>query len=151
MFRKSLRRLRKSRICRVNERKKQLKQEYSQSSRPAGVFQIRNLTNGKVFVGSSANLPGIFNRHEFQLKAGGHPNKKLQADWNEFGAENFEFEILEEIVPRETPNYDLRADLEFFEDLWLEKLAPYGECGYNEKKKTRAERLKMIAANRSKD
>ncbi len=35
-----------------------------------GVFQIRNLTNEKVFVGSSLNLDGIFNRHKFALNAG---------------------------------------------------------------------------------
>jgi hypothetical protein len=135
----------------MSDRKKQLKQEYAQGNRAAGVFQIRNTVNEKVFVGSSPNLSGIFNRHEFQLKAGGHPNKMLQVDWNEFGAEKFAFEILEEVVPRENPGYDLRSDLNFFEDLWLEKLEPYGERGYNEKKKTRAERLQMIAENHSRD
>jgi group I intron endonuclease len=133
----------------MSERKKQLKQEYAQTPRAAGVFQIRNTVNEKVFVGSNTNLSGIFNRHEFQLKADGHPNKKLQSDWNEFGAEKFAFEVLEEVEPRDNPNYDLRADLEFYENIWLEKLEPYGERGYNEKKITRDERLKMIAANRS--
>lgn len=111
-----------------------------------GVFQIRNLTNEKVFVSSSMNLDGIFNRHEFQLKMGGHPNKDLQKDWNALGSENFAFEILEELEPRE--NLDDKAELAFLEDLWLEKLAPYGERGYNERKKTREERLRMISANR---
>ena len=128
--------------------KRELKREYKQNLRPMGVFQIRNTVNEKVFIGSTLNLPGIFNRHEFQLKMGGHPNKILQADWNEFGAENFEFEILEEVFPRENPDYDYAADLEVLEDLWLEKLEPYGERGYNERKKTREERLRMIAANR---
>lgn len=130
--------------------RKELKREYKQNLRPMGVFQIRNTVNEKVFIGSTLNLPGIFNRHEFQLKMGGHPNKILQADWNVFGAENFEFEILEEVFPRENPDYDYAADLEVLEDLWLEKLEPYGERGYNERKKTREERLRMIAANRLK-
>ena len=111
-----------------------------------GVFQIRNLANEKLFVGSSMNLEGIFNRHEFQLKMGGHPNKSLQKDWNALGAENFAFEILEELESRE--NLDDEAELTFLEDLWLEKLEPYGEKGYNERKKTREERLRMIAANK---
>jgi hypothetical protein len=34
------------------------------------------------------------------------------------------------------------------EDLWLEKLEPYGEKGYNERKLSREERLRMIAANK---
>ena len=33
-------------------------------------------------------------------------------------------------------------------DLWLEKLEPYDLKGYNVRKKTREERLRMIAANR---
>ncbi len=113
-----------------------------------GVFQIRNTVNEKVFIGSTLNLDGIFNRHEFQLKAGVHQNKSLQSDWNEFSADKFEFEILEEVFPRENPDYNYESDLEVLENLWLEKYQPFGEKGYNERKKTREERLRMIAANR---
>jgi group I intron endonuclease len=113
-----------------------------------GIFQIRNLRNEKVFVGSTPNLDAALNRHRFQLDAGAHPSKTLQKDWNEIGSENFVFEILEELPPRDDPNYDYSLDLETLEDLWLEKLEPYDECGYNERKKTREERLRMIAAKK---
>ncbi|MDQ6785689.1 MAG: GIY-YIG nuclease family protein [Acidobacteriota bacterium] len=126
--------------------KKEAKQNYKLNLRPAGVFQVRNMREEKVFVGSSLNLDGIFNRHEFQLKLNGHPNKRLQADWNELGKDCFAFEILEQIESRE--NLDYKTELEFLEDLWLEKLQPYGTRGYNEPKKTREERLQMIAENR---
>ena len=115
--------------------KKELIQQYKLTNRPMGIYQIRNLVNGKVFVESSVNLTGILNRQKFALKLNGHKNKQLQADWNEFGAENFAFEILEEIVQRE--NLDIKAELEFLEDLWLEKLKPFGDKGYNQRKKTR--------------
>ncbi len=36
--------------------KKDLKREYKETRQTIGVFQIRNLTNEKVFVGSSLNL-----------------------------------------------------------------------------------------------
>ncbi len=126
--------------------KKDLKREYKETQQTMGVFQIRNLTNEKVFVGSSLNLDGIFNRHKFALNAGSHQNKALQADWNEFGAENFAFEILEELEPRE--QLDVKRELEFLEDLWLENKEPFDPKGYNERKMTREERLQMIAANR---
>lgn len=129
--------------------RKQLKREYKDAMRPMGIYQIRNLVNEKVFVGSTLNLNGIFNRHLFQLEIGGNPNKSLQEDWKSHGRENFAFEVLEEVFPRENPDYDYRSDLECLEDLWLEKLEPYGERGYNERKKTREERLQMISANRS--
>ena len=128
--------------------KKDLKRKYKETLRPMGVFQIRNTVNEKVFIGSTLNVDGVFNRHRFQLNAGNHPSKTLQSDWNELGSESFAFEVLEEIFPRENPDYDYATDLEVLEDLWLEKLQSYGEKGYNERKKTRAERLRMIADNK---
>lgn len=122
--------------------------EYKLSHRPMGVFQIRNTTNDKVLVDSSTNIPGKINRHRFALNMGSHSSKALQADWNELGETHFEFETIEPVEPRDDPNYDYAADLVTLEDLWLEKLEPYGEKGYNERKKTREERLRMIAANR---
>ena len=65
--------------------KKAAIREYKLSHRPMGVFQILCLRNDKVFIDSSKNIPGKINRHRFQLKAGVHPAKALQADWNEFG------------------------------------------------------------------
>ena len=113
-----------------------------------GVFQIGNTVNDRGSVDSSINVPGKINRHKFQLNAGVHPGKSLQSDWNEHGEAAFEFEILEDVMPREDPAYNYAADLDFLENLWLEKLMPYGERGYNERKKTREERLRMITANR---
>ena len=126
--------------------KKELKQNYKLTQRPMGIFQIRNLTNEKVFIGKSENLEGILNRHEFALKANGHQNKQLQADWNELGADKFAFEILDELEFQE--NLDVKKELEFLEDLWLEKLQPFGEKGYNEPKMTSEQRLQMIAEKR---
>ena len=127
--------------------KKDLKREYLETKIPMGVYQIRNLTNEKVFVGSSLNLSGIFNRYKFALVAGNHPNKALQTDWNALGADKFAFEVLEELEAR--AGLDDKAELAVLEDLWLEKLEPYGERGYNERKLTREERLRMIAANKT--
>lgn len=130
--------------------KKQAKLDYKLNPRQMGVFQIRNLTSEKVFITSSIDVPGFINRLKTQLNANAHPSKSLQMDWNELGSESFAFEILEEVSPRNNPDYDYKADLKFLEDLWLEKEEPYGDAGYNEKKMTREERLQMIAANRNK-
>lgn len=113
-----------------------------------GVYLVRNLVNDKVFIGSTMNLSAAFNGIRFKLFAGAHPSKSLEADWKQYGSGKFEFEVLEEVFPRDDPGYDYAADLETLEDLWLEKLEPYDDKGYNERKKTREERLRMIAANR---
>jgi len=124
------------------------RREYKMSHRPMGVFQIRNTTNDRVFVDSSTNIPGKVNRHKFTLNAGLHESKTLQTDWNDLGETAFEFETLEPVEPRDDQNYNYAADLETLEDLWLEKLEPYGDNGYNKRKLTRDERLAMIRANR---
>jgi len=127
----------------LKENQKQLKKEYQQSVRAMGVFLIRNNLSDKVFLGSSPNLHGILNRHKFQLEMGNHPNKALQADWNELGSDSFAFEIVDELAPREEVDY--RAELAFLEDLWLEKLQPFGDRGYNMPKLSRAEKLQRIS------
>jgi hypothetical protein len=131
----------------MKQDKKQLKKNYQQSARPMGVFLIRNNLSDKVFLVSSLDLPGAINRHKFHLKNGNHPNKSLQADWNELGSNSFAFEIVDELSPREGVAFDYRKDLGFLEDLWLEKLKPFGERGYNVPKLSRAERLRRITEN----
>lgn len=135
-------------VNQLDVNRKEAKLNYKMSHRPMGIFQIRNKINEKSFVDSSIDIPGKINRHKFQLNAGVHPSKPLQADWNESGPDAFEFEMLELLEPRKDPNYDYKSDLETLEVLWLEKLKPYVDNGYNEPKKTREERLRMIATNR---
>ena len=129
----------------MNPRHKQLKKNYQQNAPPMGVFLIRNTVNDRVFLGSSLNLPGIINRHKFQLANGNHPNKQLQSDWNELGSNKFAFEIVDELPTRSGTDVDYRTELNSLENLWLEKLQPFGDRGYNERPLTRAERLRRIA------
>lgn len=124
------------------------KLKYNASRRPMGIYLIRNLVNGKVFIGSTANLDAVFNSIRFKLYAGSHSSKSLEADWKEYGTGKFAFEVLEELSPREAPNYDVAAELETLEGRWLEKLKPYGEKGYNEPNKSRDEASRLIAAKR---
>ena len=126
--------------------KKELKQQYLQSHRPMGVFIIRNNINDKIFVGASLDLPGIINRHKFALQHGSHASPSLQSDWNKFGSNSFSFEIVDELTPRSQSEVDYKQELDLLEKLWLERLEPFGERGYNEKKLSRAERLRRIAS-----
>ena len=105
--------------------------EYKDTPRPMGVFQIINKVNGKVFIGSSSNLPAILNRLKTELKMGSCRNVSLQEEWKEFGPEAFVFKELEILKPLDEPNYNPAEDLRFLEELWTEKLKPYGEKGYN--------------------
>jgi group I intron endonuclease len=111
--------------------RRELNREYAERVKPAGVYQVKNLMNGKVLLGSSLNLEGPLNRHKFMLKIGSHLNKDLQKDWDELGAEKFVFEILEQVQVKDDPNFNLKDELTLLEMIWLEKLQPFGERGYN--------------------
>lgn len=111
--------------------RRELNREYAERVKPAGVYQVKNLSNGKVLLGSSLNLEGPLNRHRFMLKIGSHTNKTLQKDWNGFGAEKFAFEILEEVQRKDDPTFNLSDELTLLEMIWLERLQPFGERGYN--------------------
>lgn len=111
--------------------RKAIARTYKERRSPMGIFQVRNTANGKVLIGSTTDLPAMLNRQRAQLRLGGHPNPELQADWRAFGAEAFEFEVLDTLTQPDDPARDPRADLEALQAMWLEKLAPFGERGYN--------------------
>lgn len=111
--------------------RRELNREYAERVKPAGVYQVKNLATGKVLLGSSLNLEGPLNRHNFMLKIGSHTNKALQKDWNELGSEKFTFEILEVVQRTDSPTFNLEDELILLEMIWLEKLQPFGERGYN--------------------
>ena len=111
--------------------RKELQREYKERVKPSGVYQVKNLTNGKVLLGSSLNLEGLLNRNRFTLRTNSHPNEKLQKDWNELGPDQFLFEILEAVQVQDDPNFNLKDELTLLEQIWLEKLQPFGERGYN--------------------
>ncbi|WP_319406101.1 GIY-YIG nuclease family protein [uncultured Desulfosarcina sp.] len=113
--------------------RKELINDYKQTIQPMGIYQIRNMINGKIFIGSSKNLKGIINRNKFQLKNGLHMNKAMQRDFNEVGAESFTFEIIDQIRPRDDMKGDYTEELQLLEEMWIEKLQPYNEKGYNTK------------------
>jgi group I intron endonuclease len=118
--------------------KQGIKREYKERKKPAGVFQVKNVVNGKVLLGSSLNLDGPLNSHKFMLSIGRHRNEALQKDWNEFGPDKFVFEILEVVKIKDDPDgINLNDELTLLEQIWLEKLQPFGEGGYNSDAKIR--------------
>jgi|KBSMisStaDraftv2_1062788.scaffolds.fasta_scaffold00307_25 hypothetical protein len=115
--------------------RKELKEEYKELKFRMGVFQIRNLDNGKVYVDSTTNINSIYNRLRLQLNFGNHPNEALQSDWKLLGEDHFKFEVLGEIEQKDGTQTDYAKELKALEQLWLDKLKPYGEKGYNREPK----------------
>jgi hypothetical protein len=112
------------------DRKKELKQQYKEIIIEAGVYQIRNTHNQKVFIASTRNLKTL-NGKEMQLKSGNFLNKLLQEEWRQFGPKAFVFEVLEVLVKPEEEYFDEKAALKKMEEKWINKVQPFGERGFN--------------------
>ncbi len=111
--------------------RKELKEAYKQMKYPMGVFQIRNLSNGKVFIGSSLDLNAVWHSHRIQLNFGNHSNDALQKEWKAMGAENFVYEILEEIKEVEGKEINYAKEVKTLEIMMIEEIMPFGEKGYH--------------------
>lgn len=61
-----------------------------------GVYSITNKTNKKRIIGSTVNIFHRFACHKNLLKYDKHNNPHLQNAWNQYGGDNFIFEIIEE-------------------------------------------------------
>lgn len=129
--------------------RKAMTAEYQDRVRKMGVYGIKNNVNGRMYIGGSTNMDGLWNKEKFILDLGSHMNKKLQKEWKQFGPEAFEYLILETVKTDEDIRYDYRdvydtegnelasvahgykREVERLKEEWLEKLKPYGEQGYH--------------------
>lgn len=117
----------------MTDRKKLIK-EYKETPTPMGILQIKNLANGKILLMKAKNLPGIINSQKFTLKNGSHPISNPQKDFTSLGESNFSFEMLDRLEAKEGVSYDYTKDLKAMEEIWIEKLQPYGDRGYHTKR-----------------
>lgn len=61
-----------------------------------GLYEIRNMATGQVYVGSSLAIQKRFNQHKSELRKGVHENKNLQESWNSWGEDQFKFDVVAE-------------------------------------------------------
>jgi hypothetical protein len=111
--------------------RKELIHQYKTTPRTMGVAAIRHIVTGKAFVFASLDISALVNRYRTQLRFGGHPNRDLQRDWQEFGEKAFAFEVLDTLVPKQSEEVDPKEELALLEQLWLEKTQPFLPNGYN--------------------
>ena len=62
-----------------------------------GIYCIKNVISGRIYIGSSINIAGRWKQHRYQLNTNRHENHYLQHSWNKHGEGSFEFSILEVI------------------------------------------------------
>ena len=106
------------------ERRKQLQEEYRQMRPEMGVFLFECLATGSIYLGYDQNLNGTLNSIQFQLRNNSYfINRKIQAEWTKYGAEQFRIEVLEtlEYDEKNPDKLDYREDLKILKDFWKEK------------------------------
>jgi len=115
--------------------RKQAKEDYRRTLQPMGIVQVKNLVSGRIYITASANTRGTINSLRFQLKSGAFTTShELCRDWQKLGEQSFTIEVIDELKPVDEAEHDYHADLKALEELWLEKLQPYGERGYHSPK-----------------
>lgn len=62
-----------------------------------GIYRIRNIENGKFYIGSSNNIFKRWMKHKSELNLNKHHSLILQNAWNKYGEKSFIFEILKEV------------------------------------------------------
>ena len=63
--------------------------------RVSGIYQIRCLPTGKIYIGSAKNLRVRWEQHRGSLRRGTHPNAHLQRSWDLYGEAKFDFTVVE--------------------------------------------------------
>jgi group I intron endonuclease len=86
------------------------------------IYVIRNVVNGKFYVGSTVDARVRFQAHKRRLKKGTHQSPHLQAAWNKYGEDCFKFEVVASVEDRD--------ELLAVEQVWLDEHAGKAHC-YN--------------------
>lgn len=110
----------------------------------SGIYQIINLVNNKIYIGSAIIFRKRWDLHILDLKNNRHHSRFLQASYNKYGKEAFSFSILE-IVEDKTKLIER-------EQFWIDWSKPeYNICKIAESRlgvKSSPEHVaKIVAAN----
>ncbi len=94
---------------------------YKEQKVEAGIYAVRCMPTGRVWVGSAPNIATIQNRIWFQLRQRANTNRALQAAWDEAGTDAFTFEIVEALDEEKSAYFQAAALKERLQH-WREKL-----------------------------
>ncbi len=98
----------------------------------SGIYQIKNLANSKVYVGSSKNIYFRIAKHKHLLVHCKHDNPHLQNAVNHYGLDSFEISVLEICT---------EGELAVREQYWMSRLCArdrstgYNKCDVNDLRK----------------
>jgi len=97
-----------------------------------GIYGIRNLINGKIYVGKTGmNFGDRWDSHRSLLNNGKHDNPHLQRAWDKYGQDNFEFIVIEDCSIDELSDRE-KYYIKLYKDMGLAyNIHDGGDEGYN--------------------
>jgi len=105
------------------DRRKELKRAYLETGTTAGIVCVRCKANGRMLLMMRKDINGFVSRVRFALEAGGYFKTELQKDWNKYGENEFEFEVLDTLKKEDLADKNPDDELRALMDLWRDKLA----------------------------
>ena len=97
-----------------------------------GIYGIRNVINGKIYVGKTGmNFGDRWDSHRSLLNSGKHDNPHLQHAWDKYKQENFEFIVIEDCSVDELSDKE-KYYIKLYKDMGLAyNIHDGGDEGYN--------------------
>lgn len=114
----------------------------------SGIYIIRNLKNGKFYIGQAQDIRKRWAEHKWKLNGNFHTNNHLQSAWNKYGAKVFKFLVLEycaidKLNEREQVQLNIHVLSDNCYNIALDAKAPF-----RGRKATEETRAKMSAARK---
>ena len=98
----------------------------------ACIYQIKNIVNNKIYIGSTIRATYIRKYEHFsELRNNKHCNNHLQKAWNKYGEDKFEFSILETFIFPDTYSSIIKVEYLTSREFYLINLL---SANYNIKK-----------------
>ena len=105
------------------QNKKELINEYKNRKQIGGICEITNIQTKKILLLAVVDIEASKNRFEFSKKTGSCISNKLQNDWNKYGPNSFNFEVIEELEKNvEQTSKEFNEDLNLLLEICLKKI-----------------------------
>ena len=106
--------------------RKALLRAYKERKVEAGIYAVRCMASGEVWVGATQDLSNRRNGVWFSLRLGSHREKSLQAAWNAHGADAFAFEPVETVDAEGLDRFGRDSRLRDRREHWIAALNAKG-------------------------
>lgn len=112
------------------------------------IYAIRNTVNGNLYIGSAVNCRRRWYKHRSNLRQGSHHSEHMQRAYEKYGAQAFEFSIIEYVDSRDRLLEREQTWIDFFKPVY--NVARHVQSPMLGRRHSAETRAKMAAAKTGK-